>query len=201
MAVILASGSAIRAKLLRAAGLDFTVETAPVDEEEIKLSLKAEGVAVDRVAEALAEAKAARVASRYAGTGNAVAVIGADQMLEIEGHWLDKPRDLTQAKEHLHLLRGKSHQLISSVVLMRSGTRIWHHTATAYLRMRPFSDTFLDQYLTSTAPAILSSVGCYQLEGLGAQLFERIDGDYFTILGLPLLPLLGHLRQIGLMQD
>src|SRR5215813_8566539 len=137
MAFILASGSVIRAQLLRQVGLDFTVETAAVDEAEIKLSLKAEGVAVERVAEALAEAKAARVAARHAG--NRVAVIGADQMLEIEGLWLDKPRNLAQAREHLLLLRGKSHRLVSSVVVMLGQERVWHHTASAYLRMRPFS--------------------------------------------------------------
>lgn len=198
MNFILASGSAIRAQLLRQAGLDFTVETAPVDESEIKLSLQAEGLAVERVAEALAEAKAARVASRYAGSR--LAVIGADQMLEIDGRWLDKPHDLAEARDHLRLLRGKSHRLVSSVVVLLGQERVWHTTASAYLKMRPFSDTFLDHYLTA-APGIVSSVGCYQLEGMGLQLFERIDGDYFTILGLPLLPLLGQLRRLGLIED
>lgn len=197
MAFILASGSAIRAQLLHRAGLDFTVETAAVDETEIKLSLKAEGVAVERVAEALAEAKASRVAARY--LGSRVAVIGADQMLDIEGNWLDKPHDAAQAREHLQLLRGKSHRLVSSVVVMLGQERVWHTTASAYLRMRPFSDTFLDHYLAA-APGALSAVGCYQLEGIGLQLFDRIDGDYFTILGLPLLPLLGQLRQLGLIE-
>jgi septum formation protein len=197
MSLVLASGSAIRAQLLRQAGLDFAVETAAVDEAEIKLSLKAEGVAIERVAEALAEAKASRVAARYAGSR--LAIIGADQMLEIETTWLDKPRNRTEAREHLQLLRGKSHRLVSSVVVMLGQERVWHHTASAYLKMRPFSDTFLDQYLEA-APGALSSVGCYQLEGMGLQLFDRIDGDYFTILGLPLLPLLGQLRQLGLIE-
>lgn len=198
MPLILASGSAARAQMLRQAGLDFAVETAPVDEAEIKFSLRAEGVVVERVAEALAEAKAGRVAGRYAGQGG-IAVIGADQMLEIEGEWLDKPRDLDAARRQLQLLRGKSHRLVSSVVLMLANERIWHHTASAYLRMRPFSDTFLDQYMKDAAPVLLNSVGCYQLEGTGVQLFDRIDGDFFTILGLPLLPLLGQLRQLGLL--
>ena len=202
MGLVLASGSAIRAQLLRQAGLDFSVTTAPVDEAEIKLSLKAEGLAVERVAEALAEAKASRVTARLGSADQSdTVVIGADQMLDIDGTWLDKPRDLDEARTHLQMLRGRSHRLVSSVVLVAGGNRIWHHTADAYLRMRPFSDTFLDHYLASAAPVLLSSVGCYQLEGNGVQLFDRIDGDFFTILGLPLLPLLGQLRQLGLLQD
>ena len=197
MQLVLASGSAIRAQLLRQAGLAFSIKTAPVDEAEIKHSLKAEKVPVERVAEALAEAKASRVAARLAGPQTAV--IGADQMLDVDGVWLDKPRDIDEARQHLCLLRGRSHRLISSVVLVLDGRRIWHHTAEAYLRMRPFSDTFLDQYMKDAAPVLLDSVGCYQLEGTGVQLFDRIDGDFFTILGLPLLPLLGQLRQLGLL--
>ncbi|HVJ42658.1 MAG TPA: Maf family protein [Dongiaceae bacterium] len=200
MPLILASSSSVRAQMLRQAGLDFAIETAAVDEAEIKLSLQAEGVAVERVAEALAEAKASRVATRYAGQAG-IAVIGADQMLEIDGDWLDKPRDHAEARRHLLLLRGKSHRLVSSVVLMLGNERVWHYTASAYLRMRPFSDTFLDHYLTATADDVLHAVGCYQLEGRGLQLFDRIDGDFFTILGLPLLPLLGQLRQIGLIEE
>jgi septum formation protein len=198
MPLLLASGSAIRAQMLRQAGLEFRVETAAIDESEIKLSLRADQVPVERVAETLAETKASRVAARYDATA---LVIGADQMLDIDGTWLDKPANLAEARRQLCELRGRSHRLISSVVLIKGGTRIWHHTAEAYLRMRPFSDTFLDQYLATTAPDILHSVGCYQLEGLGVQLFDRIDGDFFTILGLPLLPLLNQLRQIGHLQD
>jgi septum formation protein len=198
MSLVLASGSAIRAQLLRQAGLDFRVETAAIDEGEIKLSLKADQVPVERVAEALAETKANRVASRYDATA---LVIGADQMLDIDGAWLDKPADIDEARRHLVQLRGRSHRLVSSVVLIKGGTRIWHYTADAHLRMRPFSDTFLDQYLAATTPDVLHSVGCYHLEGMGVQLFDRIDGDFFTILGLPLLPLLNQLRQIGILQD
>ena len=197
MQLILASASSIRAQLLRQAGVVFSVETAPVDEAEIKQSLKAEQVPVDRAAEVLAEAKATRVAAKQADPQTAV--IGADQMLEVDGIWLDKPRDMAEARQHLHLLRGKSHRLVSSVVLVLDGNRIWYHTAEAHLRMRPFSDTFLDQYMKDAAPVLLDSVGCYQLEGTGVQLFDRIDGDFFTILGLPLLPLLGQLRQLGLL--
>ncbi|MET1026899.1 MAG: Maf family protein [Dongiaceae bacterium] len=189
--LILASGSASRASVLRQAGIPVEINAAAIDETEIKLSLRGEGVSVERVAEALAEAKAQYVARRFPGGY----VIGADQMLEIDGDWLDKPRDLAEAERHLRLLRGRRHRLICSAVLVKDGTRLWHHTAQASLTMRPFSDDFLAQYLAITGPQLLGTVGCYQLEGLGAQLFERIDGDFFTILGLPLLPLLAILRQ------
>jgi septum formation protein len=202
MQVILASGSVARAKLLRDAGVDFTIDTAAVDEVEIKLSLKSDQIPVERVAETLAETKASRVAARQLGpTYDRTLVIGADQMLEADDIWLDKPSNLAEARQHLQLLRGRSHRLVSSVVLVLGGKRIWHHTAEAYLRMRPFSDTFLEQYLTQSGPAILGSVGCYQLEGIGVQLFDRIDGDFFTILGLPLLPLLGQLRQLAILKE
>lgn len=195
MSLVLASGSAIRARMLEQAGVAIEVSVAAIDESAIKDSLRAEGVAVERVAEALAETKARRVAARFPGRF----VLGADQMLEIEGSWLDKPGDITEARRHLQQLRGRSHRLISSVVLIRDATRIWHHSADAYLRMRDFSDAFLDAYLSENSPQILTSVGAYQLEGQGAQLFERIDGDFFTILGLPLLPVLAQLRQHGLL--
>ncbi len=198
MSLVLASGSVIRAQLLRQVGLDFQVATAAIDESEIKLSLRADQIPIERVAEALAEAKASRVGARYDDTA---LVIGADQMLDIDGTWLDKPAGIDEARQHLSQLRGRSHRLISSVVLIKGGTRIWHHTAQAYLRMRPFSDTFLEQYLATTAAEILNAVGCYQLEGKGMQLFDRIDGDYHAILGLPLLPLLQQLRQLGYLQD
>ena len=195
MSLVLASGSAIRARMLEQAGVAIEVSVAAIDESAIRDSLRAEGVAVDRVAEALAETKARRVAARFPGRF----VLGADQMLESDGSWLDKPADITEARRHLQQLRGRSHRLISSAVLIKDATRIWHHSADAHLRMRNFSDTFLDAYLSGNGPQILSSVGAYQLEGPGAQLFDRIDGDFFTILGLPLLPVLAQLRQHGLL--
>jgi septum formation protein len=194
MSLILASGSAARARLLKQAGVPIEVSVAAIDEGAIKDSLRAENVAVERVAEALAETKARRVGQRFPGRF----VLGADQMLEIAGNWLDKPADAAEARRHLQLLRGRSHRLISSVVLIKDETRLWHHSAEAYLRMRAFSDDFLDAYLAAAGHEILGSVGAYQLEGLGAQLFDRIDGDFFTILGLPLLPVLAILRQHGL---
>jgi septum formation protein len=121
-------------------------------------------------------------------------VIGADQMLDCGGKWLDKPNSLTAAGDTLRLLRGKSHELVASVSVVHEGKEIWALTDRAKLLMRDFSDDFLDTYLSNVGDDVMLSVGAYQLEGVGAQLFERIDGDYFTILGLPLLPLLGFLR-------
>jgi septum formation protein len=115
-------------------------------------------------------------------------------MLECNGVWFDKPADRDHAAAHLAALSGRTHRLISSAVCVRDGARIWHHTAVATLTMRPLSRSFIDRYLEAAGPAVLRSVGAYQLEGLGAQLFSRIEGDYFTVLGLPLLPILAFLR-------
>lgn len=149
-----------------------------------------QGVAVEDVALALADSKARAVAARRPGA----LVIGADQILECEGRWFDKPSTVAEAARHLRALRGRTHRLICAVVVVRDGERLWRHVAEARLTMRRFSDRFLDDYLASGGPAVLESVGAYRLEGLGAQLFETIEGDYFTILGLPLLPLLDFLR-------
>lgn len=192
-ALILASRSPSRSALLAAAGLTFATEPANVDETEVKRSLHAEGADPAQVAETLAELKAMRIATRYPRA----LVIGADQMLACDGTWFDKPSTREEARGHLHSLRGRTHQLISAVVLAREGRRVWHHVDTARLTMRAFSDHFLDQYLSEVGDAVLSSVGGYQLEGRGVQLFSRIDGDFFTILGLPLLPLLQILREHG----
>ncbi len=191
MSLVLASASASRAAMLRQAGLDFEIRPARVDEEEIKLSLKAEGATPRQVAEALAELKAQR-ASRDDSDSF---IIGADQMLACEGLWYDKPADMAQARAQLQALRGKTHELTSAVVVARGGSIIWRHIDTAKLTMRDFSDGFLDAYLARAGEAVLSSVGCYQFEGLGVQLFSRIQGDVFTILGMPLLPLLDILRE------
>jgi septum formation protein len=126
-------------------------------------------------------------------------VLGSDQMLECDGRWLDRPETRDEAREQLRLLRGKSHSLITSAVLMRNETRIWHVTDRAEMRMRAFSDEFLEHYLGQAGEDVLRSVGAYQLEGLGAQLFERVGGDFFTVLGLPLLPVLGILREHGML--
>jgi septum formation protein len=191
--ILLASASAIRASLLRRAGLAFAVEAAGIDEDEVKRRLRREGAPAEQVAAALAELKAVHVSQRHPQA----LVIGADQMLECGGAWLDKPGDLDQARAQLLALRGRAHRLISGAALARGGVVLWRHVAEARLEMRPFSDAFLGRYLAAAGSEICASVGGYQLEGLGAQLFARIEGDYFTVLGLPLLPLLAALREHG----
>lgn len=191
MTLILASASPSRAAMLRSAGLDFSVQPARVDENEIKLALQAEGAPASEAATALSELKAQR-AGAYAGGDF---IIGADQILVCDGRWYDKPETIQDARDHLLSLRGKTHELVSAVVLARGGSVIWRHVDVARLTMRHFSQDFLDAYLVQAGEAMLSSVGAYQLEGLGVQLFSRIQGDFFTILGLPLLPLLDILRE------
>ncbi len=191
--VYLASASATRARLLDAAGIPVVAEPAAVDEEEIKAAFHAERRSAADCAAALAEAKAARISARHPEA----LVIGADQMLDCNGVWFDKPVDLAHARAHLLALRGKRHALISAVAVLRRGAVLWHTVDRAELTMRPFSDEFLHHYLVAAGDDALTSVGAYRLEGLGAQLFERIDGDFFSILGLPLLPLLDFLRGHG----
>lgn len=200
--VVLASGSKARAAMLQSAGVPFTVSPARVDESEVKLSLQAEGASAADVAEVLAEIKAMQVSRRHPGA----LVIGADQMLEAPDgqggvRWLDKARSQDEARDILRSLRGHTHRLISCAVVVRDGQRLWHHMDQAQMTMRPFSDDFLEQYLSALGEAALETVGGYHLEGLGAQLFSRMDGGFFTILGMPLLPLLGFLRAHGVLVD
>ncbi|PWC74631.1 nucleoside triphosphate pyrophosphatase [Azospirillum sp. TSH64] len=191
--LVLASGSRTRAAMLEQAGVPAILDEPLVDEDEVKAAGRAEGVPADAVAEALAELKAQRIARRHPGA----LVVGADQMLECEGRWFDKPADRAAARAQLLDLRGKTHRLVSCAVVVRDGERMWHKTDSARLTMRNFSEAFLDDYLDRVGDDVLHSVGAYQLEGLGAQLFHRVEGDFFTILGLPLLPLLGFLRVHG----
>lgn len=193
MSLVLASGSAARRQMLEAAGLAFEVEIPRVDEEAAKASLRAEGLSPRNQADALAELKALSISRRHPGF-----VVGADQMLAVEGDALDKPKDAAEAREHLLRLRGRTHELITAAVVAREGAIIWRHIDTPKLRMRAFSDAFLEDYLGRAGERVLTSVGAYQLEGLGAQLFERVEGDYFSVLGLPLLPLLAFLREHGI---
>jgi septum formation protein len=193
---ILASASSIRARLLADAGVDVEVKSAPVDESEIKASFRADGASAGECAVALAELKASRVSARHPQR----LVIGADQILVLGDEWFDKPADRQAASRHLQRLRGVSHTLVTAVAVARGGTPIWRHETKAHLTMRRFSDAFLENYLTLASDEILGAVGAYQVEGLGLQFFEKIDGDFFSILGLPLLPLLGFLREHGVVQ-
>ncbi len=152
-----------------------------------------QGADVETVAASLALAKADEVRKRHMQA----LVIGADQILECEGRWFDKPQHREDAAKTLRTLRGRTHRLISAVAVHRGEECVWRHLETASLTMREFSDAFLERYIDDAGPGILESVGAYRLEQMGAQLFTRIEGDYFTILGLPLLPLLGFLRHAG----
>ncbi|GAK43710.1 maf protein [Tepidicaulis marinus] len=185
--LLLASASQVRADLLHGAGLPFDICVSPVDEEEAKQRLSSEP---DALAMELARLKACAVSLDTPAT----LVIGADQVLSCEGKKFDKPRDMKEARKNLSFFRGKTHTLHSAVTLALDGEIVWSHGDRAHLTMRDFSDAFLDHYLRQAGEKILKSVGCYQLESVGVQLFEKIDGVYFTILGLPLLPLLEELR-------
>lgn len=189
--LVLASGSAARRALLDAAGLIYEARPAAVDEDAVKRSAQAEGASPADAALLLAELKAARVRDDDA------LVIGADQLLVCEGRWFDKPPDRAGARAHLEALRGRTHELVTAVTCMRGGQVVWHHVATPRLRMRALSDAFLDAYLDLEGDRVLGSVGAYRLEGPGIHLFDRIDGEQSAILGLPMLPLLGFLRQHG----
>lgn len=195
MTLVLASASPSRRAMLEAAGLACLVDPPAVDEDSIKQAMRADGAGPADVAEALAEMKAKQVSRRHP---NAM-VIGADQMLECGTIWFDKPADRDHARGHLQALRGKSHRLIASVVVVQNEARQWHFNGSVTMTMRPFSDGFLGDYLDRAGDKVLTSVGAYQLEGLGAQLFNKVDGDYFTVLGLPLLPLLDYLRTRGVL--
>jgi len=195
VSVILASGSVIRAKLLRDAGVIFKTDKARIDEPAIIASLKADKAKPDDIADALAEYKAARVAAKYSDK----LVIGCDQILVCEKQIYEKVATLEAAREKLMSLRGKAHQLISAVVIYEEGRPVWRHIGRAQLVMRDFSDYFLSEYLQQNGNDILSLVGCYKIEGNGAQLFTHIQGDYFTILGIPLLEVLGFLRNRGVL--
>lgn len=193
--LILASGSQVRRRLLADAGVAFAVEAAEVDEAEIKERYRNEGRSVEDTALALARVKARAVARHHSDAH----VIGADQMLEQDGRWFDKPADPADARKHLQAFSGKSHRLITATSVIAADAEVWHSVEIATLHVRPLTDAFIDGYLAAVGADACASVGAYQLESQGIQLFERIDGDYFTILGLPLVPLLAFLRSRGLM--
>ena len=192
--IVLASQSASRKAMLEAAGVAFTAEAAGVDEESVKAAMIAEGADGRRLADALAEMKAVKLSRRHP----TALVLGCDSTVAAEdGTLLDKAGTREESRAQLQALRGTTHKLTSAAVVALGGEPIWRHVDTAKLTMRPFSDAFLESYLDAEWPAIGGCVGGYRLEGLGAQLFSRIDGDHFTILGLPLLPLLDWLRVRG----
>jgi septum formation protein len=194
--LILASSSIVRAHLLERAGITFEICPARIDEDAIKQSLLAEGARPRSIADALAEMKALRISISHPDA----LILGADQVLDLDGELLSKCETISEARLQLARLRGCTHRLLSAVVLARNNAVIWRHVAEARLAMRDFSDAFLDSYLAQEGEAVLGSVGGYRLEGLGVQLFERVDGDYFSVLGLPLVPLLAALRDQKVLQ-
>jgi septum formation protein len=191
--VVLASASQIRARLLANAGVSFVVEPAKISERAFEAQLAGSGVtAGDEIALALARAKALAVSRRRPEA----VVIGADQVLEFDDRRMSKAHDGAEARHILSSLRGQTHILRSAAVLARANEVAWSHVSIARMTMRSFSDAFLERYLAEMGSAVTASVGCYQLEGIGIQLFQKVDGDYFTVLGLPLLPLLSALRAL-----
>ena len=190
--LVLASASPSRRKLMENAGLVFDAVAANVDERAVERDLPPDLAPGDLALE-LALAKALEVSRRFP----TALVIGCDQTMSLGQRVFHKPADRAEARSTLSALRGKEHRLNSGIVLVREGRELWRHLSTADLVMRDFSDAFLERYLERCGEKVMESVGCYQLEGIGIQLFDSISGDYFTILGLPLLPLLGQLRALG----
>ena len=191
--VILASASPARQVLLERAGVAVTVIVAGIDEAATKQKCRSAGCDAAATALHLAEQKALQVSSGHPAS----LVIGADQVLDDDGRWLGKPRDRAEARAQLGRLSGRMHMLVTACCLVCDGTPVWRHVERARLSMRSLDEGSIENYLDAAGPGALSSVGAYQLEGLGAQLFSRVEGDYFAILGLPLLPLLDALRVHG----
>ncbi|MDX8495935.1 Maf-like protein [Mesorhizobium sp. VK22B] len=191
--IILASGSPFRKAMLINAGLDIEAVPAEVDERALEAPLQDSGVSPEDVASILAEAKATEVSERRPGA----LVLGCDQTLSLGDEIFHKPADMEGARRHLLALSGKTHQLNSAAVLCRDGEVLWRHVGVASLTMRKLDPAFIGRHLARVGAKALGSVGAYQIEGEGIQLFEKIEGDYFTIVGLPLLPVLGELRTLG----
>lgn len=190
--LILASGSPFRKAMLVSAGLDVDAVPAEIDERAVEAPLQDSGVSPEDVAVILAEAKALDVSGRRPGA----LVLGCDQTLSLGDEVFHKPADMEGARGHLLALSGKTHQLNSAAVLVRDGEVLWRHVAIANLTMRKLEPGFIGRHLARVGDKALSSVGAYQIEGEGIQLFEKVEGDYFTIVGLPLLPLLSELRRL-----
>jgi septum formation protein len=192
-AIVLASGSPFRKKMLADAGLDFIQDRPQIDERAVEKAVEGSGLTPEDLASILAEAKALDVSQRHPGK----IVIGTDQTLSLGDEVLHKPRDMEEARRRLLALSGKTHQLNSAIVLVRDGEVLWRHVGIARLTMRQLDPGFIGRHLSRVGDKALSSVGAYQIEGEGIQLFESIEGDHFTIVGLPLLPLLDQLRHLG----
>lgn len=189
--LVLASSSPFRRMLMENAGLTFESQAADIDERKIEASL--EGASPDQVALTLARAKALEVSQRHSGA----LVIGSDQTMSVGNRVFHKPKSLGEAKENLLSLSGKTHRLNSAIAIVRDHGVLWEHVSHADLTVRPLTEAFVDRYLARVGEKAFSSVGAYQLEGEGIQLFSEIEGDYFTILGLPMLPLLDKLRELA----
>ncbi len=189
MTIVLASTSKIRTSILGNAGIQHRTVKPTADEERLKAKV------TSKIPAELALYLATEKALSLPAAEQANLIIGADQLLLFEGNVFSKPRDTSDARQQLRQLRGKTHQLIAALACCRNGQVLWTHTATATLHMRHFTDAFLETYLTSAGDDVSTSVGAYKLESTGIQLFERVEGDHFTILGLPLLPLLDFLRR------
>ena len=192
--LILASQSASRRAMLTAAGVPFEAMAAQVDEDAAKASLGRERPR--DLADALAELKAVKVSALHPDA----LVLGSDSLAVLDdGSVLDKPRDREEAREHLLRMSGRRHDLVSAAVIAEGGHPVWRHVEAAKIFVRPLSDAFVDTYLDAEWPAISGCVGCYRVEGPGVQLFDRIEGSQFTVLGMPLLPVLGYLRERGVL--
>ena len=191
--LILASASRTRADLLRAAGLEFEVRPARIDEVALRESLQAEETSPREIADMLAESKALQVGGRHPDA----LVLGCDQIMEVDGDCLGKPGDRKALRDRLLYLRGRTHRLHSAAVLYSGARPVWRHVSEASLTMRDFSEAFLDSFLATVEDNVLQTVGGYAIESLGLRLFDRIDGDYFGILGLPLVELLSVLARRG----
>ena len=194
---VLASGSGIRPRMLENAGVSFEVSLPRVDEDAVRQSLLAEAASPRDIADALAELKARKVSTRMPGA----LVLGCDQVLSFDGQIMAKPSSRADAEQQLRQLRGARHQLLSAAVIYEDGQPLWRFVGTVRLQMRDFSDSFLTAYLDRNWPDISNSVGGYKLESEGVRLFTRVDGDYFTVLGMPLLEILSYLTLRGDLQQ
>ena len=191
--LILASGSPFRRQLLENAGLSFSVERPEIDERAVEAPLRSSGATPEDIAQVLAEAKAMDVSERHPGA----LVIGSDQTLSLQNEMFHKPKDMEGARRQLLALSGRTHELNSALAIARDGETIWRHMDVVHMTMRKLEPGFIGRHLAQVGDKALSSVGAYQIESEGIQLFDKIDGSYFSIVGLPLLPLLSKLRELG----